>query len=81
MKVLSLKKKPPKNKTGTIFLSDLSSQKTMCLSHPHRKTSFIQQQCEITMFQGWRRVGCWGGGGWSGSSREGEILALSEVFR
>lgn len=34
----------------------------MCLSHPHRKTSFIQQQCEITMFQDWRRVFFWGGG-------------------
>lgn len=33
--------------------SDLSSQKTMCLSHPHRKTSFTQQECEITMFQDW----------------------------
>lgn len=30
----------------------------MCLSHPHRKTSFTQQGCEITMFQDWS----WGGG-------------------
>lgn len=38
--------------------NDLSLQKAMCLSHPHRKTSFTQQECEITMFQDWS----WGGG-------------------
>lgn len=38
----------------------LSSQKTMCLSHTHRKTSFTQQECEITMFQDWGVEG----GGW-----------------
>lgn len=48
--------------------SDLSLQKTMCLSHPHRKTSFTQQECEITMFQDWRGGGEGGPGGWGCSS-------------
>lgn len=52
----------------SIFLSDLSSPKTMCLSHPHRKTSFIQQQCEITMFRDW--WGAVGGWGWAPNRKE-----------
>lgn len=46
--------------------SDPSSQKNMCLSHTRtqKKTSFLQEECEITMFQDW------GGGSWAPSGQK-----------
>lgn len=65
-------KKTNKGSSLLYVFSDLSLQKTMCLSHPHRKTSFTQQECEITMFRDWRV-----GGGQFGSQWE-EILVHSD---